>query len=302
MRVASNQFQTILLNSLSRNQNGLNRVNQQMSNLSRILVPSDDPISTVRMSRLEREEAAIGQYLNNIQAVQIRMQKDESYMRGMGGDLNEARDLLVAVRDGSNTPADLKARVIPMEALRDSIFFTSNTKDQEGRYIFSGTASNTQAITYNPAAAVGSRYTFSGNTQQQLVLVGNGITQPANSDVSNVEIILNQLDAAIDALANATSAADPVLQNTLKIALDGTDVAIDLVAGKVARFGGSQNIMATLEEGHNNVSLSNRNALIDLNELDVGVAATELESYTTALEASYKVFSTISKLSLLDAI
>lgn len=303
MRIASNQFQSILSSSLMSNQTAWAKVNQQMSNGTRLLVPSDDPISTVRMSRLEREQSTINQYLDNIKAVQIRMQNNESYLRGMGGDLNEARDLLVGARDGSNTPADLKAKVTPLQALRDSIFYTANIKDQEGRYIFSGTLSNTAAVNYNPAAPSGARYSYTGNTAQQQVVVGNGITQPANSDASGVEAILNQLDAAIDGLNSPTaSAADPVLQATLAAGLDGSDVAIDLVAGKVSRLGGAQNIMSTLAENHTNVSLSNQTALTNLGELDYGVAATELAGYETALKATYQAYSTISKLSLFDAI
>lgn len=303
MRVASNQFQSILISSLQANQTGSSRVNQQMSSTKRLLVPSDDPIASVRISRLTREQSTINQYLDNIAAIRIRLQSSESYMSGMVGEVNEARDIFVGALDASNTPADLNAKATPLKTLRDSLFYTSNTKDQEGRSVFSGTLTNTDAITYNGAAAVGARYTYTGNTEKQLVLVGTGITQPANSDVGGVETFLNQLDAAIAALESPTaSITDPVLRAALTTALNGADAGIELISSKIANFGGAQNIMKTLADNHGNVGLSNEIALGELGDLDYAAAATELEGYTFALKATYQAYSTISKLTLLDAL
>jgi flagellar hook-associated protein 3 FlgL len=58
--------------------------------------------------------------------------------------------------------------------------------------------------------------------------------------------------------------------------------------------------MATLDNNHANVSLSNKTALLDLGSLDMGEAATELNGYNLALQASYKAYSKISNLSLFN--
>ena len=84
--------------------------------------------------------------------------------------------------------------------------------------------------------------------------------------------------------------------------LNGFDSAQELISGKVASLGGRQNIIKTLDDNHANISLSNKMAITDIGQLDVGLAATELNGYSSALQATYKAYSKIGNLSLFDAI
>ncbi|WUR11231.1 flagellar hook-associated protein FlgL [[Empedobacter] haloabium] len=298
MRIATTQYQATLGRSLELNQTMASRISQQMSTGRTILVPSDDPVTNVRISRLTREESIVGQYRENIASVKIRLTKNESYMSGMVGDLHAAHDLLVWAADGSNTPDDLKSMVGSLEALRDSILYNANTRDQEGKYIFAGTAVTTKPIEFD-----GTAYSFAGNTGEQKVVVGNGITQTVNVDVSGVETVLNDLNTAIEALRNTTtdSSHDP-LKSVLSNTMASVESAQEALAAKIAKFGGAQNVLTTLDGNHANVSLSNKTAMRDLGQLDYGVASTELAGYNMALQASYQSYSKISNLSLFNVL
>jgi len=303
MRIATNQYQAMMNQSLQNNQTRISEVTQQMANGNRIQVPSDDPVDSVRMSRLRREEAAITQYRANIAAVQERMSKNEGYLSNMVNDMGSGRDLLVWASDGSNAPSDLNAMVTSLTALRDSLAYTANTIDQEGRYIFSGTATDKAPIAFNAGAAVGSRYSYGGNDNQQTVVVGNGITQVANQNVDGLEKLLNQLDQTIAKLSvPGVSANDPAVRSVISANLDGFDAGMGLLSGKVAVLGGQQNILNTMNANHENVSLSNQIAITEIGQLDVGAAAIELNGYSTALQASYKAYSKIGNLSLFAVI
>lgn len=303
MRIATSQFQAMMNQSLDLNQERITYVTQQMANGNRIQLPSDDPVDSVRLSRLKREEAGVKQYRSNIAAVNERLTKNEGYLQNMVNDMASGRDLLVWALDGSNTSQDLNAMVTSLTSLRDSLMYSANTIDQEGRYVFSGTSTDTAPITYNAAALPGSRYTYAGNTNDQLVVVGNGITQVANQNAQGIEKLLNQLDQTISTLSGSTvSANDPAVRNVLAANLDGFDDAMNLVAGKVAVIGGQQNVLKTIDANHENVSLSNQTAILDIGQLDVGTAAIELNGYQTALEASYKAYSKIGSLSLFSVL
>jgi flagellar hook-associated protein 3 FlgL len=299
MRIATSQYQAMMNASLQKNQTRITELTEQMASGNRIQVPSDDPVDSVRISRLKREEAAIGQYRDNIAAVKQRMSKNEGYLSNMVNDMNSGRDLLVWASDGSNAPDDLNAMVTSLTALRDSLMYTANSVDQEGRTIFAGTATNVKPIAYNAGAAMGSRYSYAGNTNDQTVVVGNGITQVANQNVNGLEKLLNQLDQSIATLsAPGVSPNDPAVRTVLSNNLDGFDAGMDLLSGKVAVLGGQQNILKTIDANHENVSLSNQMAITDIGQLDVGAAAIELNGYSTALQASYKAYSKIGNLSL----
>ena len=303
MRIATSQYQSTMNQSLQVNQERIGYLTQQMASGQRIQLPSDDPVDNVRLSRLRREESTLNQYRENIAAIKIRLSKNEDYLTSMVNDMIQGRDLLVWSSDGSNTPDDLRAMVSPLTSLRESLLYTANAVDQEGRYVFSGTQTDTAPIAFDPAAAAGARYTFAGNTNDQTVVVGNGITQVANGNVKGVEDLLNQLDAVIDALSQPTmNPSDPALRALLAANLDGFDTALNLVSGKVAVLGGSHNILDTLDINHSNVSLSNQMALTDIGQLDYGFAATELNGYSNALQATYKAYAKIGNLSLFAAL
>ncbi len=303
MRIATSQYQAMMTQSLEMNQERITYVTQQMANGNRIQLPSDDPVDSVRLSRLKREEATIKQYRSNIAAVQERLTKNEGSLQNMVNDMNSGRDLIVWASNGSNTPADLNAMVTSLTSLRDSLMYNANTIDQEGRHVFSGTMTDSPAIAYDAGAPLGARYTYVGNTNDQLVVVGNGITQVGNQNVSGLEKLLNQLDKSIAMLSDKNvDANDPAVRGALKANLDGFDAAMDLIGGKIAVMGGQQNILKTIDANHENVSLSNQTAILDIGQLDVGTAAIDLNGYQTALQASYKAYSKIGTLSLFSVL
>jgi len=303
MRIATSQYQSTMNQSLQSNQERLSYIMRQLDSQKRILLPSDDPVDSVRLSRLAREESTLGQYRSNISSLQLRLTRSEGYLSNMVTEMRSGRDLMVWALDGGNAPDDLKAMVSPLESLRESLFYGANSIDQEGNYLFSGTLTKTAPIAYDANAPVGSRYTFAGNTNPQNVVVGSGLTQPSNENLDGLEQLLNQLDASIAALSvPGATPNDPAVRAVLTANLDGFDAAQALISGKVANLGGRQNIIKTLDDNHANISLSNKMAITDIGALDVGLAATELNGYSTALQASYKAYAKIGNLSLFNAI
>jgi flagellar hook-associated protein 3 FlgL len=303
MRIASSQYQAIMTSTLQQNQERIASLTQQLADRKRIQAPSDDPIDSVRLSRLNREQAAIAQYQSNISAVQQRMAKNEGYLTNMVNDMDAGRDLIVWASDGANTPQDLNSMVTSLTALRDSLLYTANTIDQEGRFVFSGTATNTAPIAYDATQPVGSRYTYAGNLNDQVVVVGNGITQPANQNVAGMEVLLNQLDRTIATLsAPGVNPNDPATRAIVADNLGGFDDSMELLGKKIGILGGQQNILDTLDANLTNVSLSNQTAINDIGQVDMAAAATELAGYSTAMQATYKAYAKIGNLSLFAAL
>jgi flagellar hook-associated protein 3 FlgL len=308
MRIATNQYQANMLESLALNQVQASKLTQRMASGKRIELPSDDPVDNVRLSRLKREEAAIAQYRDNIGAIKLRLTRNEGILTNMVNDMMPGRDVLVWALDGGNAPDDLLAMVKPLEALRDSLRYNANTKDQEGNYIFSGTLTKTEPIAYDPTAAAGLRYKYAGNTAEQLVVVGNGITQVANENVSGLDALLNQLDVAIETMSAVDATGKPtvdvndptvrtIMTDTLK-AFDSVMTGVGGLSEKIATMGGIQNVLKTMDDNHANISLSNQGAILDIGELDYAEAATELNGYQNALQATYKAYSKIGNLTL----
>jgi flagellar hook-associated protein 3 FlgL len=299
MRIATSQYHMTMSQTLAAAQARLEQVMQQMSTGQRLLLPSDDPVTTVRLSRMEREQAALAQYRDNIGALSVRLTQNETALDSGLKDMQQARDLLVWANDGANTADDLNAMAGALVSLRDSLYYTANGRDQEGRYLFSGTLSDTAAIALDSTAAAGSRYSFTGNEEKQQVVVGNNITQSANVSLPEMAALLNRLDLAVSQMQTpGVNNNDAAVRAVLQDALSGTDTAMASVSGKIAGLGGAQNILSTLDDTHGNVGLAADQARITLSQLDYGEAAIRLAGYTTALQATQKAYVRVAGLSL----
>ncbi|MET0518953.1 MAG: flagellar hook-associated protein FlgL [Burkholderiaceae bacterium] len=301
MRIASNQYAATMNTALQTANAGLARVTSQMASGSRILKPSDDTIATVRLARLTREQSALNQYRDNIGALGTRLDTNEVTLGSMKDDLMMVRDQMVWAADGSNTPDDLKAMASSLESLRDSLLYSSNARNAEGKYLFSGTATDIPTVAYDGTQPPGARYSqgVGVNSATQDVAVADGVTVAANIPMAayNVPAFLNSLDQAIDAFKNGT-----YTNTTAANQITSVDTLLNSVAGQISVLGGRQNVLQTLDGNHASVGLSNEQSERELGQLDYAEASVRLNSYTLAVQATQKAYAKVSNLSLFDVI
>lgn len=303
MRIASTQFSSTMNDALQTDNNRTAELMQQMSSGNKLLKPSDDPIGSVRLLRLNREDALLNQYGENIGTLKSRLSQNEAYLDTIKSTLLQARDLVTWAADGSNTKEDLESMSHELSSLRDALLATSNTKDQEGRYLFSGTATTSATVHFDSNAPVGQRYSFTGNTEQQPVVVGNGITQPANISLNEMSGLLNRLDSTIELLQSGKADPNmPTVHNNISASLSDIDATLNSVSGKVTQLGGYQNTLETLSNSHTDVKLAHQHNIDLLSHLDYASAYVELNGYTLALQATQKAYGKVSILTLFNAI
>lgn len=298
MRIATSQYSQTMNTALQTANAGLTKVMSQMASGSRVLKPSDDTIATVRLARLSREEAALDQYRSNITALTTRLQNNETTLTSMQDDLMMVRDLMVWAADGSSTPADVKAMSTSLESLRDSLFYSANTRNAEGQYMFSGTASNVQTLQKDAAGVYSFGAGVDTNTQQ--VAVGDGVTIAANVALKDysLDTFMNGLQTAITAFGNGSY----VGANPAGAQIDAVDALLGFISGQIAQQGGRQNVINTLDDNHGAVSLSNKEATLALGKVDYAEAAIRLNSYQLAVQATQKAYARVSNLSLFDVL
>jgi len=293
MRVASNQYQATMNRSLQDANAGLAQVMQQMATGNKLLLPSDDPIATMRISRLSSDDASIDQYQSNITGLQSRLKTSESVLDSVQQNLQSARDLLVWAADGSNTPADLNAMSSSVKSLHDSLLYLANSTDAEGHYLFSGTASD--------KPTVDASYNFQGNTSTQEVAVADQLTISANVSLPTMGAFLQQLDNLANLLATPGITTAGVQGNVSSV-IASLDTTLDTVSGTIGVLGGRQNMLQTLSNTQSSVKVSDEQSELSLGQVDYGEASTRLNSYQIAVQATQKAYAKVSQLTLFDVI
>lgn len=300
MRISNAQITAMMHGSMNTSSEKLGKLMQQMATGERMLLPSDAPISAVRVLRIEREEATLTQYRTNIANVAGNLSKQEANLKAASDSMLNVRDLLLWAANGSNTSDDLAAIANELGNLEKTILSFANVRDEEGRYLFSGTLSDRPAITFDAATQ---SYQLTGNDQYRQAAVANGVLVEENVTAAQVfgggVGMLNDLNALVKMLADpALDASDPAVRASVTATLNSLDKTHGDLLGAVSELGGRQNTLTLLLSSNEDVSLVNKKIEGELSQLDYATASIDLNNYQLSLQATQKTYLKINGLSL----
>ncbi|WFC60552.1 flagellar hook-associated protein 3 [Pseudomonas sp. REST10] len=300
MRITNSQITSMMHNSMNVSSAELGKLMQQMATGKRILLPSDDPIASVRVLRVEREEASLEQFRKNIANVSGSLSTQEANLKSTSDAMLNVRDLLLWAANGSNTSEDLAAMAGELSIIEDTIVSFANVRDEEGRYLFSGTLSDTQALTFDAATQT---YSLTGNDKHRQAAVANGVLVDENVTAASVYGtgvgMLNELRGLINTLQDpALDATDPAVLQQIVDTMAALDDAHGRVLGSITDLGGRQNALTLLTDSNEDVSLVNQKIEGELSQLDYAGATIDLNNYQLALGATQKTYLKINEMSL----
>ncbi|WP_039914664.1 flagellar hook-associated protein FlgL [Cellvibrio mixtus] len=300
MRITNAQITATMHNSMNGNSAQLGKIMQQLATNKRMLLPSEDPIASVRVMRVQREEASLEQYRKNIDNVSGSLSTQEANLKSISDAILNVRDRLLWAANGSNTSEDLSAIAGELENLEKTLFTATNVRDEEGRYLFSGTLSDTPSVTYDAATET---YSVTGNDKYRQAAVANGVLVEENVTAMNIfgagMDMLNELHAVVTMLKDpALDASDPAVGTQIRATIDQLDVTHSKLLGNITELGGRQNTLALLSDSNDEVSLVNKKIEGELSQLDYAGATIDLNNYQLALQATQKTYLKINQLSL----
>uniref|UniRef100_A4XNS4 Flagellar hook-associated protein 3 n=2 Tax=Ectopseudomonas TaxID=3236654 RepID=A4XNS4_ECTM1 len=300
MRITNSQITSMMHNSMNASSAELGKLMQQMASGKRILLPSDDPIASVRVLRVQREEASLEQFRKNIANVSGSLSTQEANLKSTSDSMLNVRDLLLWAANGSNTSEDLAAMAGELSIIEDTIFSFANVRDEEGRYLFSGTLSDTPALSFDAATQT---YSLTGNDKHRQAAVANGVLVDENVTAASVfgagVDMLNQLRGLINTLRDpALDASDPAVRQQIVDTLGALDDTHGRVLGSITELGGRQNALSLLKDSNEDVSLVNQKIEGELSQLDYAGATIDLNNYQLALGATQKTYLKINEMSL----
>ena len=299
MRISNAQTSAMMHNNMNRNSQAIAQLQAQIGSGLRIQKPSDDPIASARLMLIQREQASLGQYNENIGKVSDNLKLQETYVQSGSDAMGSIRDLLLWAGNDSNSPEDLSAIATQLSSLEDSLVSYFNARDEAGNYVFSGTRNDVPAVTFDPATGT---YSMTGNNEEREAVVGNGVLIGDNVTAQQMlgadADFLNDLHSLVDSLKNAPD--DPATRQQLKDTLEQLDVTHGHMMGAITDMGGRQNTLTLLAESNADVSLANQKVQGDLSQLDMGGAFLAVQAYELSMQASQKVYSRMATISLFD--
>ncbi|GEM75218.1 flagellar hook-associated protein FlgL [Vibrio sagamiensis] len=299
MRISDSQFSQIMLQSLQKNKAGLATVFEQMATEQRLTKLSDDPMASVKLLNLEREESALTQYKKNVTNVKSVLEQQEVQLDAMSNSLISMREKVLWGANGSLTDQDRSGMIIELKSYRDAIQSALNHQDEEGHFLFSGTQSNQAAVT-----KVNNEYTLFGNNDKRVVTVAKGVSIEANITASDLmkrdsgDNVLNQIDALIAEFDKP----GPNFQAEVGASLTSIDDMLGNVLEALTEIGGRHTNLDLLDSAHSESSLFINKVSDELSGLDPAEASVRMNKLLTALQATQTSYVKINDLRLFDRI
>jgi flagellar hook-associated protein 3 FlgL len=198
----------------------LSKTQQQLSSGKRITAAEDDPYGSGRAVSLRNTLADIQQYQVNINDASAWAQQTDSSLGNVTDLLQRARELTVQAANGTQNQASLNAISSEMTQIKASLLAEANST-YNGRYIFSGTATNVAPYPSNA-------YAGTALPVQRLIAPGEIVKVnqdgPAAFGVQAVgpPATKNVFDVMDDVIGALNAGNMSVLQTTALTELDGS--------------------------------------------------------------------------------
>ncbi|MDX9875593.1 MAG: flagellar hook-associated protein FlgL [Spongiibacteraceae bacterium] len=299
MRVSTGQLQRYVLQGL--NDQGLRyaEATRQMVTGERILRPSDDPLGTVTLLSLEREQQALNQYRANIGTVGSRLAKAQTYLQSSVDVLLRVQDLALAAVNGSHSETDRSAAALELINLRTTLLDLANARGEGGDYLFAGSRVDTIPVVTDASG----NYIYQGDDLVRQVNVANGVAIASNDtaaaiffDADGVGNLFADLSSFIEALT--TPGADIAVAGG--VMLGRFNKTLDAVNYTLTDLGGRLNTLEQLDLAQQDLALVNEKTIGEIRDLDYADVMMRISQIELALGATQKSYATINQLTLFD--
>jgi len=295
MRISDAQFNNIMINGMNEGNKELTTLLVQLQTGEKLTKLSDDPVASVKLLGLENTLNSTDQYISNIDTVKSGYLRYETQIGNIENNLQDVNELILLAK---NDTTDSSSYIIKLESLKESLVASFNAKNNNGNYMFSGTASDkapfikdvgTGEWIVNPEI----------NSDTNSAIVGDGQKVVSNFPLEDVdaENILNLMNTTLTELSKESP--NMVLVGSVH---DQLLESLSLVSTSTAKLGSGINNMDRLQETHIDTELFATKLEGDLKNLSYDEAAVMLDSHMLALEASQKTFSKLSALSLFNQV
>jgi flagellar hook-associated protein 3 FlgL len=290
MRVTAGMAQRHVLADLRRVQERLADAQSRVSSGKQIEKPSDDPLGAERAVRLRSEIAATDAYGTAVDESKSWLDATDSALSSINDIVQTARELTVQAANGATTPAARQSIKVQIDALTEQLKTTLNGA-YDGRYIFSGTATDTPP--YDLTSATPDAY--QGDANPVVRQIGPGVSVQVNVTADDVLSGLLPALRTISAHLQSNDAAS--LQTT---DLQALDAGLDTVTTARSQVGAATNRVDAAGQRLADLHDVTTAFLSKTEDADLPQALTDLSAQQNALSAALHGGATLIQQSLMD--
>jgi flagellar hook-associated protein 3 FlgL len=298
-RVTNSMISRSVLADLNEVSQRLAKTQRKLSSGKELMRPSDDPYGASRALTMRSSLEGSRQYQRNVGEAIGWQEVTDVALSKMSDTVMRVRELVVQGASDSAGKTAREAISAEIDQLVESLKQEANAS-YSGRYVFSGTATNTRPYT------IGGVDTFAGNTAAVAREIGPGVSVQVNV-------------VAQDVLGNGQGAADGLLldvirdvtdhlrsgtvtdMNTLRTTdLKALTTALDELSKIRATVGATTNRLETADARLQEVEESTTKLLSDVEDADMAKTMVEFSMQQSVYQSALQSGANIVQASLLD--
>ena len=306
MKVSTSMFFDKASNQLGGIQGSLAKTQEQLSTGKQVNKPSDAPDKASLITRLQSEMTRQASYQGNLNAVNVRLQAEETALRNTSNVMYRFKELAVQAANDTLSTADRNTLSFEMIQLREQILSMANSQDSNGNYLFAGSR-----VAQEPFGAdAKGRVVYQGDQSRMLVPVGDNRQMNLNIPGSDVFVRLVRDDdkgnkigvGFFQALSDMVDAVKNTDRPNIQRGIKELDRMQQGISDANAQLGTDMNVVDSQGGVLDEITLRLKTTLSDVQDLDYTEAITKMNKDQLALESAQSTFAKISKLSLFNYI
>ena len=306
MKVSTSMFFDNASKQLGSIQSSLAKTQTQLSTGKQINRPSDAPDKSSLITRLQSEMTRQASYQGNLNAVNVRLQAEDTALRNTSNVMYRFKELAVQAANDTLSTADRNTLSFEMIQLREQILSMANSQDSNGNYLFAGSRVAQQPFGEDAKG----RVVYQGDQSRMLVPVGDNRQMNLNIPGSDVFVRLVRDDGKgnkigvgfFQALSDMVDAVKNTDRPNIQRGIKELDRMQQGISDASAQLGTDMNVVDSQGGVLDEITLRLKTTLSDVQDLDYTEAITKMNKDQLALESAQSTFAKISKLSLFNYI
>ena len=306
MKVSTSMFFDNASKQLGSIQSSLAKTQTQLSTGKQINRPSDAPDKSSLITRLQSEMTRQASYQGNLNAVNVRLQAEETALRNTSNVMYRFKELAVQAANDTLSTAERNTLSFEMIQLREQILSMANSQDSNGNYLFAGSRVAQQPFGEDAKG----RVVYQGDQSRMLVPVGDNRQMNLNIPGSDVFVRLVRDDdkgnkigvGFFQALSDMVDAVKNTDRPNIQRGIKELDRMQQGISDANAQLGTDMNVVDSQGGVLDEITLRLKTTLSDVQDLDYTEAITKMNKDQLALESAQSTFAKISKLSLFNYI
>jgi flagellar hook-associated protein 3 FlgL len=264
----------------------LEHLQEQISSNRRINRPSDSPVGTVAALRLRAEIGRNEQIDRNLDDATAWLATADDALTAMADQINRIRDLAIQANNGALGQVERDAVAAEVRQLREGLLNLANAKYLD-RAVFAGTATG---------PAYDSAGTFIGQAARIERTIAPGVRVQVNLNADTVFGL-----AGADLFSVVTNLATAISTNTnIDGELANLDTSTRTVQQGLAEVGARMKRITTMQDRASASSISLRQSLSQVEDVDLPKAIMEMRIQETAYQAALQTTAKVIQPSLVD--